>query len=616
MSSFRDNGLDLTVKEGFNYLSTPTGDRITIFATTNDSTAARYYNVSNNLQLWMIDTTGGKHEITNDWLESKVAETSAKLDYIYPAVAAFISAGIIYATKQDQTISGNLNIIGNVATSGNFVMSNGLFVINGPISAYNSLDVFSQFNSNEYGTKDTLEKITPIFIRSSVNSQQPQSWNDPRILLVGNTKIYNEYKQTDRGLRFTAIDRTSYQVIHDEVYDTAGSQTRVAQLAFNLFRYMNGDTFGILNSKGKWENLLIRNETAETYGMSARDISGAYQNLQIGSVLDQFNRLGLLKGIRGAFEFGADSISGNASQYCAIFESSGISVDTCATSSVLYPSYRVAESLISKVKNFGANGNEVQRAQLAGWFIKPRNLAPDFNVIDNKATFVVKEHGKEVDAIKEIVFVTNKATNANPYNVKINGYELNKLSINFGGAGTLTVSGATFLKGILNVSGAMTVNSSGDFSGNYVTGVKEARSNVGTDAVNVAFLNKIVPIGAQLDYAGDYSTVPTDHFLPSDWGTHAVSAYPELFNIIHYTFCHGMTGDGSTFRTPDCRYAETIGINIDTSANGFPAIQVGDTMGATSGPYLVSYTVDVSGRPIGPAVLRKVIGFNKIIRYR
>ena len=575
MATFRDDGLEINVKPDISGFSTPTGDRFTIFGVNSVSPTGRYYATETGQQLWMVDASGNKHEISNDWLESKVAETSAKLDYIYPAVTAFMSAGLLFLNSAVvQTISSDLNIIGNMSMSGQNVFEEGTLSVNCPsffsadVSAYNNMKVFGELDFNQLGTPDTLEKVTPFFIRSSANRLQPDGWSDPALLVLGNTKIYNMFKPEDRGLRFTVLNRESLQVIHDEVYDTAGSQFRVTDLTWKMFELMNNTkNVGILNSREDWESLIWRKDTAESAGMSASDISAAYSNLTVGCLLDQFNRFGLLKAIRAAGKHSEMTPDQAGSQYCAIFEGSNIYVDTSGSSAMIYPTNRVAESWIPRTDARLPVDGEQQRAQLVGWFMKPRQLAVESNIADRSASFVTLPYGRETDAVREVNFV-NISGGAGEYNVRIDNYTADILTFSF------------------NTTAGMA-----DYTDHKIQNVGLARFENDGDAVNVAFSKFITPIGAVIDFAGN--SAPSN-WLMCDGSAATISGFSGLFNIVGFNF----------------------GMMSLITISGSPTIVTGSTYVSVSGvPMLLTNApIDVSGTmQLMTGVIQSVSGGYKFI---
>jgi microcystin-dependent protein len=557
MASFRDNGLELNLKDGFSTLTSPLGERITIFAlSTTESASARSYTSESTIQLWLADASGGLHEITNDWLETKVAETSAKLDYIYPAVSAFMSAGLVFKNSSEiQTISSDLHIIGNVDISAGSFKTYCPVVHTEDISALTNINVFGTTNSNRFGTPGTLEAIVPFFIRSSANRMQPQGGNDPRLLIVGNTKIYNEFKQTDRGLRFTVLNRESFSLIHDEVYDTAGSQFRVTDLAFDMFRLMNDSKHvGILNSREAWETLLWRKLRTESVGMSASSISAAYWNLTIGSLLDQLDRFGLVKAIRAASQYagviGQDS-SGAGSQYCAIFEGSDVYVDSTvpsATFSVIYPTNRAIESWIPASDDRIPVGNETQRAQIVGWFMKPRQLDITNNIADRSAPFVATPYGRENDATREVIFVNKDSTALKyGYNVKLDNLTVDILTVSFSSS-----------------AGMM------DLTDHIIKNVGFARIDEPGDAVNVEFSRIVTPVGSVLDFGGN---TPPTNWLMCEGSACSITGFDLLFNEIGFNF----------------------GLMTSFDITGTPATAMGRYTTSISGVYVFGLTITPSG---------------------
>jgi microcystin-dependent protein len=437
MASFRDGGLELNIKN-MDDLTAPTGDRFTIFAVNSVSPSARAYAMDTGESLWMVDMTGGLHEISNDWLESKVGETSAKLDHIYPAVTEFMSAGLLFLNSTTvQTISSDLEVIGNSAITGNseFVKGSVTFgqecpaYVNGGLSAFSDICAYEHLSINRMGTVDTMDNITPFFIRSSANRLHPEGWSDPAILVIGNTKVYDMFKPEDRGLRFTVLNRETLQVIHDEVYDTAGSQYRVTDLAWKMFALMNNTKHvGILNSREDWESLIWRKQTVESVGLSATDISAAYWNIQVGSLLDQFERFGLLKAIRASGKHAEMYPNQAGSQYCAVFEGSDILVS--GGSSTIYPTNRAIESWVPRVSNSLPVHGEQQRAQIVGWFAQPRQLDITNNIADRSAAFVATAYGRENDAIRETVYVNKNGLPAE-FNARVSNTDVDVLKTTF-----------------------------------------------------------------------------------------------------------------------------------------------------------------------------------------
>jgi microcystin-dependent protein len=557
MASIRDSGLELNLKDGFYSLTSPVGERVTIFAlSTSESSSGRYYAPESSIQLWLVDTSGGIHEITNDWLETKVGEISAKLDYIYPAVSAFMSAGLVYKNSSDiQTISSDLHIIGNVDISAGSFTTYCPVVLTQDISALTNINVFGSTNTNSLGTPNTLEAIVPFFIRSSANRIQPEGWGDPRLMIVGNSKIYNEFKQSDRGLRFTVLNRETFSVVHDEVYDTAGSQFRVTDLAYKMFALMNDSKHvGVLNSREAWETLLWRKTTAESVGLSASSISGAYWNLTIGSLVDQLDRFGLVKAIRAASQYAGvigDDSSGAGSQYCAIFEGSDIYVDSTvpsATYSIVYPTNRAIESWIPASDDRIPVGNETQRAQLVGWFLKPRQLDISNNINDRSAAFVATPYGRESDAIRELTFVNKDSISVNyGYNVKLDNLTPDLLTTSFS-----------------SPSGAMSMTN------HKIIELADADIDEDKDAVNVAFTRLVTPIGVALDFAG--STPPTN-WLMCDGAACTISGFDLLYNSIGFNY----------------------GMMTTLSVTGMPATALGRYTTSISGVYVLNTTISESG---------------------
>jgi microcystin-dependent protein len=586
MASFRDDGVEFNVKADVSEFSTPTGERFTVFGVTAVSPSGRYYAAESGKQMWLVDSSGGIHELTAEWLETKVAETSAKLDFIYPAVTAFMSAGLLFRNSSTvQTVSSDLNLIGTISVSGNLITSDlGSLITNGPVamnadaSANANFRVYGELDFAKAGTPDTLENIVPFFIRSSANAIQPQGWIDPRLLVVGNVKIYDEFKQSDRGLRFTVLNRETFQIVHDEVYDTAGSQTRPPLLAYDMFLYMNDSkNVGILNSRESWEALIWRKETAETYGMSASDISAAYSNLTIGSLVDQFDRFGLTKAIRASQIGAGEDASGAGSQYCAIFEGSDIYVDSTVPSavfSVVYPTNRALESWIPfNTRTLPVSGS-TQRAQLVGWFMKPRQLDISNNIADRSAPFVASPYGRDTDAVREVAFV-NKDAAAGSYNVKIDNNTVDVLTVSF------------------NVTGGKM-----DLTDHILKNLGYARIDQDGDAVNVAFSKVVTPIGAVLDFAG--STAPSN-FLMCDGSALAISAsdYTQLYNVIGTVWgaVYDISANLTHFLLPNAAGRVGVGAGlttVTTAASAFAAYTY--TLGMSGGEDKHAQTIDEMAR--------------------
>jgi len=590
MGSFRNNGLDLNSISGIGSITTPQVNKITVFAVSSAPTAGRTYAGNSTIQLWMADANGGLHEVTNDWLQTKVSETSAKLDFIYPAVSAFMSAGILYNNYPQQTLTGSLDIIGNLNVNGAAVFNN--------ICATDQFTVDGQFNISSQGTTYTFENITPFYVRSSANRLSPDGRNDPRLLYIGNEVIYNEYKASDRGLRFTVINRQTYNVVHDEIYDTAGSQTRAPDLAYDMFRFMNNkDNLGILNSRECWEALIGDHKTSESQSLSAVDVNPAYANYTIGSLMDQFNRFGLMKAIYAAQMNYGSSISGTSfTQYCSIFEGS----DILDNGNKIYDSNRSVESLTLNTHTIPVSG-EIQRACLTGWLIKPRNVAPDYNVVNNNATFIATPYSPNSDIVtNNINFINSNATNGAAA-ASIDSRSLSKLvttyfGINdikniFGTSSTITEIASSNLTRVCTISGTSSItnnirgthnevntyfgvsNITHDFlsdsiisysfpstasyitlHNNILTGIRLARDNQSLDAVNKALLDQVCPIGEVKDYAG--SSLPAgDRFLWCDGTYYDPSDKAELFAVLSYT--HGQSG--SLFRVPNYNGKMLIG---------------------------------------------------------
>lgn len=654
MATFRDSGLELNVKADISEFSTPTGDRFTIFAVNSTSPSGRYYKTETGQQLWMVDSSGGMHEISNDWLETKVAETSAKLDFIYPAVTEFMSAGLLFLNSSTaQTISSDLNIIGNVGVSGATAFVSGTFEIgtntlstlNGPISAYGNIDAYADVNINNLGTPDTLSRITPFFIRSSANRLHPDGWNDPALLVIGNTKVYDMFKPTDRGLRFTVMNRENFHIIHDEVYDTAGSQHRVTDLAWKMFTLMN-DTknVGILNSREDWESLIWRKDTVESAGMSASDISAAYSNLVVGSLLDQFERFGLLKAIRAAGKHSEMSTDQAASQYCAMFEGSNIYVDTSGTSAIVNPTNRAVESWVPRVSSTLPVSGEQMHAQLAGWFIQPRQLDITNNIADRSATFVALPYGRESDAIRETVYV-NKDGGAAEFNARVSNVEVDVLKTTFSSpeglwhligdmrveadiinitgaattvlantlditaydsrlvASTLQITGdaTTLVANTLDISASTRHVGQVDMTDHKIVNLAYADIDSPQDAVNVEFTRIVMPIGGAIDFGGSIA--------PSNWlmctGVAAlISGFDKLFPVIgfNYGMATAVTLSGNPYLLSASTTVVVSGVpmaqtNIIYDISGGGHIFTGVISGV--GPYtFVSGSVgDVSGVP-------------------
>jgi microcystin-dependent protein len=525
MVTFRDSGLELNVKADISEFSTPTGDRFTIFAVNSTSPSGRYYKEETGQQLWMVDSSGGMHEISNEWLEARVENTSAKLDYIYPAVTQFMSAGLLFLNSSTaQTISSDLNIIGNVSVSGATAFVSGTFEIgsdtvstlNGPISAFADINAYADVNVNRLGTPDTMSNITPFFVRSSANRLHPAGWSDPALLVIGNTRIYDMFKPTDRGLRFTVMNRETFKILHDEVYDTAGSQHRVTDLAWKMFTLMN-DTknVGILNSREDWESLIWRKDTVESAGMSASDISAAYSNLVVGSLLDQFERFGLLKAIRAAGKHAEMYPDQAASQYCAMFEGSSIYVDTSGASAVIYPTNRAVESWVPRVSSSLPVSGEQMHAQLTGWFIQPRQLDITNNIADRSAAFVAFPYGRENDAIRETVYVNKDGLPAE-FNARVSNVEVDVLKTTFS-----SPEGLWYLVGdvrveadLVNITGAATryVANTLDITGHATTVLADTLDVSGTATRLVASTLDVSGIATRLvastlDVSGDATTL-------------------------------------------------------------------------------------------------------------
>lgn len=637
MASFRDDALELNVKSSIAQFTDPTGNRFSIFAVNAVSPSGRYYAHETGQQLWMIDASGGAHEVSNDWLQTKVAETSAKLDFIYPAVTAFMSAGLFFLrSSTTQTISSNVNYIGTLALSGE-VIANCPVVFNQDISANANFNVYSELNFSKAGTPNTLESITPFFIRSSANALQPQGWIDPRLFVVGNTKVYDEFKQSDRGLRFTVLNRETFQIVHDEVYDTAGSQTRPPTLAFRMFKYMNNaKNVGVLNSRETWESLIWRKETAETYGMSASDISGAYSNLRIGSLANQFDRFGLVKAIRASQIGAGSSASGAGSQYCAIFEGSDIYVNSAVPSAVvstIYPTNRALESWIPyNTRTLPVSGS-TQRAQLVGWFMKPRQLDITNNISDRSAPFVASPYGRETDAVREIDFVNTAATSGN-YNVRIDNNTVDMLTVSF------------------NTSAGMM-----DLTNHILKNLGYGRIDQSGDAVSVELSKVVTPIGAILDFAGLANKVPSN-FLLCDGSAIAVSAtdFSQLYNVIgtlwgavydisanltHFKLppAAGRVGIGAgvasvvtTAASAFTNFTYTVGMSggedkhvqtlaeLASHTHGFPiyndANNVLNVKSAQATSLVGTYQTNAAGSGAPFNIMQPYLVFNKIIRYK
>jgi microcystin-dependent protein len=575
MATFRDSGLELNVKADISEFSTPTGDRFTIFAVNSTSPSGRYYKAETGQQLWMVDSSGGMHEVSNEWLETKVAETSAKLDYIYPAVTQFMSAGLLFLNSSTtQTISSDLNIIGTTNVSGatNYVQgsltieSDCPVTINAPVSAYADMKVYAELDVNTLGTPDTLSKITPFFVRSSTNRLQPAGWSDPALLVIGNTRIYDMFKPTDRGLRFTVMHRETFQILHDEVYDTAGSQHRVTDLAWKMFTLMNNTKHvGILNSREDWESLIWRKDTVEAAGMSASDISAAYSNLTVGTLLDQFERFGLLKAIRAAGKHAEMYPDVAASQYCAIFEGSNIYVDTSGASAVVYPTNRAVESWVPRVSALLPVAGEQMHAQLAGWFIQPRQLDITNNIADRSATFVAFPYGRESDAVRETVYV-NKDGGPAEFNARVSNVEADVLKTTFSSPSGLwhLVGDVRIEADIVNVTGSATTVTSNtlditstattligtslditaatrhvgqiDMTDHKIVNLAYADIDSPQDAVNVEFTRVVTPIGAALDFGG---TVAPSNFLMCQGAAALITSFDKLYNVISLNFGFG-----------------------------------------------------------------------------
>ena len=525
MTSFRDSGLELNVKADISEFSTPTGDRFTIFAVNSTSPSGRYYKEETGQQLWMVDSSGGMHEISNDWLEARVENTSAKLDYIYPAVTEFMSAGLLFLNSSEvQTISSDLNIIGNVAASGSFDFVQGAFTIgedtvttlNGPISAYDDIKVYAELDVSRLGTPDTLSNITPFFVRSSANRQQPAGWSDPALLVIGNTRIYDMFKPTDRGLRFTVMNRETFKILHDEVYDTAGSQHRVTDLAWKMFTLMN-DTknVGILNSREDWESLIWRKQTTESVGLSAGNLNPAYSNLTVGSLLDQFERFGLLKAIRAAGKHAEmnPSPGQGASQYCAIFEGSSIYVS--GGSATIYPTNRAVESWVPRVSSTLPVSGEQMHAQLVGWFIQPRQLDITNNIADRSAAFVAFPYGRENDAIRETVYVNKDGLPAE-FNARVSNVEVDVLKTTFSSPEGLwyLIGDVRIEADLVNITGAATryVANTFDVTAHATTWLADTLDVTGTATRLVASTLDVTGTdthltASTLDIVGDATTL-------------------------------------------------------------------------------------------------------------
>lgn len=558
MATFRDDGLELNVKADISDFSTPTGDRFTIFAVNAVSPSGRYYKQETGQQLWMVDSSGGMHEISNEWLEARVEATSAKLDYIYPAVTQFMSAGLLFLNSAVvQTICSDLAIIGDATISGAISFVKGSVetseecptYINGGISAFSDFKAYEHFDFNKMGTIDTLDNITPFFVRSSANRLQPEGWSDPALLVIGNTRIYDMFKPTDRGLRFTVLNRENLQVIHDEVYDTAGSQYRVTDLAWKMFELMNNTKrVGILNSREDWESLIWRKQTVESVGMSASDLSPNYANLKVGSLLDQFDRFGLLKAIRAAGKHAEMHPSAAGSQYCAIFEGSNIYVDTSGASAIVYGTNRAVESWIPRVDPRLPVGGEQQRAQLAGWFMQPRQLDPTNNIADRSAAFVAFPYGRENDAVRETVYV-NKDGGPSEFNARVSNLNADVLQTTFS-----SLSGVWHLIGdarieadIVDITGKATtlvadtldITASTRHVGQInmtdykIVNLGYADIDSPQDAVNVEFTRIVTPIGAALDFGGN---VAPSNWLMCQGAATTISGFDKLFNVIGFNF--------------------------------------------------------------------------------
>jgi microcystin-dependent protein len=617
MATFRDNGLELNVKNNIGEFSTPTGNRFTIFASNSVSPSGRYFKQETGQQLWMVDSSGALHEISNEWLESRVENTSAKLDYIYPAVTAFMSAGLVFRNSSEvQTISSDLNIIGMVSISGSTSLSgistfsgslitdeNCFTSFNSDISAFSDVSSFTNFRFNKLSTNDTLENITPFFIRSSANRLQPEGWSDPALLIVGNEKIYNMFKPTDRGLRFTVLNRETLQLVHDEVYDTAGSQYRVTDLALKMFTLMN-DTknVGILNSREDWESLIWRKLTVESVGISASSINSNYSNLKIGSLLDQFERFGLLKAIRAAGKHSEMYPDQAASQYCAIFEGSDFYVDTSGASAIVYPTNRAVESWIPRVSNNLPVGGEQQRAQLTGWFVQPRQLDITENINDRSASFVAYPMGHENDAVREVVFV-NKNGDAAEFNARISNTDVNVLKTTFSSpsgmwhligdvtieADTLDITGYTSHVGQINLTDHKIIN------------LEYADINEPGNAVNVEFTRIVTPVGSVLDYGGK---VAPSNWLISDGSAVTISGFDKLFNIIgfNYGMMSNITISGSPTIVSGRTYVAISGVIMlltDTLIfrNGVMVLMTGQVSTSGSSQFVSGYVSNISGTP-------------------
>jgi microcystin-dependent protein len=557
MATFRDDGLELNVKANISDFSTPTGDRFTIFAVNAVSPSGRYYTQETGQQLWMVDSSGGMHEISSEWLEARVEATSAKLDYIYPAITQFMSSGLLFRNSTTvQTICSDLNLIGDVSISGAISFVKGSLTteeecptyINGGISAYSDFKAYDHFDFNKLGTIDTLDNITPFFVRSSANRLQPEGWSDPALLVIGNTRMYDMFKPTDRGLRFTVLNRETLQVVHDEVYDTAGSQHRVTDLAWKMFELMNNTKrVGILNSREDWESLIWRKQTVESAGMSASDLSPNYANLTVGSLLDQFDRFGLLKAIRAAGKHAEMYPNVAGSQYCAIFDGSDIYVDTSGASAMVYATNRAVESWIPRVDPRLPVGGEQQRAQLVGWFMQPRQLDSTNNIADRSASFVAYPYGRENDATREVVFV-NKNGSANEFNVKLDNLTYDLFTVSFA-----------------SVSGAMSMTS------HKIVDLGYANVDEPEDAVNVEFTRIVTPVGAIVDFAGD---TPPSNWLIINGAACSISAFDKLFTETEWKY-------GFLANVMDM----TGGIGLATS----------NQTGYISGVAVLPTTVDISG---------------------
>jgi microcystin-dependent protein len=361
----------------------------------------------------------------------------------------------------------------------------------------------------------------------------------------------------------------------------------------------NTKRVGILNSREDWESLIWRKQTVESVGMSASDLSPNYANLTVGSLLDQFDRFGLLKAIRAAGKHAEMHPSAAGSQYCAIFEGSNIYVDTSGASAIVYGTNRAVESWIPRVDPRLPVGGEQQRAQLAGWFMQPRQLDITNNIADRSAAFVAFPYGRESDAVRETIYV-NKDGGPAEFNARISNLDVDVLKTTFSSPSGLwhligdarieadnvditgykttyvansidiTSAATTLLGSTLDISASTRHVGQVDMTDNKIVNLAYADIDAPGDAVNVEFTRVVTPIGGVMDFGG--TTAPANWL--NCWGAATtISGFDKLFNVIGFNF--GM-------------------MSLATSG-GFPATVIGDTYVSVSGVPMLYVIANVNG---------------------